>query len=152
MSGPAHLRPALVAVVGLGGVVGTALRYGVTTAIGSHGGFPTATLVENVVGAFLLGALLETLLRRGEEGQRGRLLRLGLGTGVLGGFTTFSSLALEVTVLLGDGAWVIAGLYATVSLVLGLLACLLGVWWAARLHARRDTDPVGDAPSVGGGP
>ncbi|HQY32960.1 CrcB family protein [Actinotalea sp.] len=152
MSRPAHLRPSLVAVVGLGGVLGTALRYGLTTAVGSHGGFPTATLVENVVGALLLGALLETLLRRGEEGQRGRLLRLGLGTGVLGGFTTFSSLALEVTVLLGDGAWVVAGVYATASLVLGVLACVLGVSWAERLHVRRAARRAGDPLSAGGAP
>lgn len=150
MSRPAHLRPALVAVVGLGGMIGTATRYALTTAVGSHGGFPTATFVENVVGAFLLGALLETLLRRGEEGPRSRLVRLGLGTGVLGGFTTFSSLALEVTVLLGDGAWAVAAVYATASLVLGVLACVLGVGWAARVHARRPAEPAGDVLAAGG--
>ncbi|HWS58429.1 MAG TPA: CrcB family protein [Actinotalea sp.] len=136
MSAPRR-GPGLVAVVALGGMVGTALRYALTSAVGSHGGFPTATFLENVVGAFLLGVLLETLLRRGEERRRERLLRLGLGTGLLGGFTTFSSLALEVTALLASGAVVTAALYGGASVVAGVLACLSGTALAAQLHRRR---------------
>jgi len=140
MSTPSHLRPALVGVVAIGGMAGTTLRYLLTTTVGSHAGFPTATFVENVVGAFLLGGLLEVLLRSGAEQRGGQLLRLGLGTGLLGGFTTFSALALEVTVLLQDGRVGLAAGYAAGSLGLGVVACLLGVAAAARWRLRRGTE------------
>ena len=94
-----------------------------------------------MLGSFLLGALLETLLRRGAESPRGRVLRLGLGTGVLGGFTTFSALALELERLLAGGQVAMALVYAVASLVLGVLACVAGIALAARragdgLHGR----------------
>jgi CrcB protein len=96
-----------------------------------------ATLLENVVGAFLLGALLEALVRRGDETPGVRRVRLGVGTGFLGGFTTFSSLAIEAERLLADGAVGTAVGYVSVSLVLGFLACLAGVGLAAARHRRR---------------
>ncbi len=137
MSRHAHLRPALVAVVALGGAVGAAARYGLGHVLTPVGGWPLGTLAANLLGAFLLGALLETLVRRGEEGGRIQVLRLALGTGVLGGFTTFSSLALELERLLADGAVATALGYAVVSLVLGFGACLAGIVLAARRRAWR---------------
>lgn len=133
-----HLDPRLVTLVAVGGMAGTGARYLVSAALPSTGGWPTATLVENLAGSFLLGLLLEGLLRRGTESPRGRLVRLALGTGVLGGFTTFSSLAIELERLLADGALMTATTYAVVSLVGGLAACLLGVALAARHHTSRD--------------
>ena len=73
-------------VVALGGAVGTLARYGLSHAVPDTGGVPVATLVENVVGAFLLGLLLEALARSGPDVGRRRLARLGLGTGLLGAF------------------------------------------------------------------
>lgn len=134
---PMHLRPGLLAVVALGGAVGTAGRYGVAQALPPSGGWPWGTLTANLVGAFALGLLLETLLRRGEETPRRRLLRLGLGTGVLGGFTTFSALALELERLLAARELVVAGGYAAVTLAGGVVACLAGVALAAAGHERR---------------
>lgn len=133
MTRPPHHDPRLIAVVALGGMVGTTARYALTSAVGSSAnGFPTATLIENVLGSFLLGALLEGLLRRGAESPRGRVLRLGLGTGVLGGFTTFSALAFELERLLANGQVTMALVYAVASLVLGVLACVGGIALAAR--------------------
>lgn len=132
-----HLDPRMVALVAVGGMVGTGARYLLSATIPPQGGWPTATFVENVVGAFLLGGLLEALLRRGAESRRGRLVRLGLGTGVLGGFTTFSSLGLELERLLAAGAIGTAVAYAAASLACGLLACVLGVVVAARHHRWR---------------
>lgn len=137
MSRPHHLDPGLVGLVAIGGMVGTAARYGLSTAVGSSGGWPTSTFIENLVGAFLLGVLLEALLRRGPETPRGRRLRLGVGTGVLGGFTTFSALALETERLLAQGAAGTGLAYAGATVVLGYLACLLGVVVAQRDHRRR---------------
>lgn len=130
----AHLDPVLIALVALGGAVGTALRHGVSTVLPQAPGFPTATFLVNIVGAFLLGVLLEALVRRGPETRRGQRLRLGLGTGLLGGLTTFSALALEVERLLALGDTGTASLYAASSLVVGFLACLLGVALAAGQH------------------
>lgn len=134
---PPHLRPSLVVLVALGGAVGTAARYGLTAAVGTTPGWPLATAGANVLGALLLGALLEHLARRGPETPRHRLVRLGLGTGVLGGFTTFSSLAVELERMLADGEPVLAAAYAGASAVLGVLAALLGVVLAARHHRWR---------------
>ncbi|MHB1489023.1 MAG: fluoride efflux transporter FluC [Cellulomonas sp.] len=152
MSKPHHLEPTLVGLVFVGGMVGTTGRYLLTTALPSHGGWPMATFTENVVGSFLLGALLEALLRRGRESARGRRARLALGTGVLGGFTTFSSLALDVEQLLTRGSVAIALGYAAATVVVGLAACLLGVIVAARhhrwRHERTPPDPGRVTPSA----
>ena len=143
MTRPTHLDPRLVALVAAGGAVGTTARWALSEAVGSTaGGWPTATFIANLVGSFLLGVLLESLLRRGPESARGRLVRLGVGTGVLGGFTTFSSLVLELERLLAAGQVAIGIAYGVTSLVLGLVACLLGVALAARhVQARLPLDP-----------
>jgi len=136
MSAP-HRDLRLVLLVAAGGMVGTSARYALTRAVPAHGGWPWATFTENMLGSFLLGLLLEALLRRGPESARGRLVRLGVGTGVLGGFTTFSSLALDAEQLLAHGAVLDAVTYAAASLVGGVVVCLLGVRAAAlRTQAR----------------
>ncbi|GII99843.1 camphor resistance protein CrcB [Sediminihabitans luteus] len=129
---PAHAQPALVALVVLGGAVGTAGRYGLALAVPTVAGWPLATLTANVVGAFCLGLLLEALVRRGPETTGLRRVRLGVGTGALGGFTTFSSLAFEIERLLAGGDVATALGYAAATLVLGALACTGGVVLAAR--------------------
>nr|WP_246281100.1 CrcB family protein [Cellulomonas humilata] len=117
----------------MGGAVGTTARWAVSEWLGtSAAGWPTATFVVNVLGSFLLGVLLEALLRHGQESRRGRLVRLGAGTGVLGGFTTFSSLALEMERLIAADQVALSAAYGTLSVVLGLLACLAGVALGSR--------------------
>ncbi len=129
---PPYRRPGLVALVAVGGMVGSAGRYGLALLLPPRDGWPVATFLVNVVGSFVLGVLLEALVRRGPEGRRELRLRLGIGTGVLGGFTTFSSLALETERLLAEGALVTASTYVLASLVCGLAACLGGVVLSAR--------------------
>lgn len=129
-----HRDPWLVVVVAVGGAVGTLARHGLSHAVPDRGGVPVATLVENVVGAFLLGLLLEALTRSGPDSGRRRVARLGLGTGVLGGFTTYSTFALEVVDRLADGLTGLAVAYALGSVVLGVAACTGGVLLGARRH------------------
>ena len=127
-SRPPHRDPALLGLVALGGAVGSGLRYAVSLALpAEQDGWPWATFAVNLVGAFALGWLLEAIAVRGPETVRLRRLRLFAGTGVLGGFTTYSALALDVETLLSGGQWHTALAYGGTTLVLGLVAALLGV-------------------------
>lgn len=110
--------------VGVGGAVGTALRIGLTPDR-PPAGFPVATLVINVLGAGLLGLLVARLARH-PESERAARLRLLLGTGLLGGFTTYSALAVDTVGLVRVGALGTATAYAVGTLVLGAAATGLG--------------------------
>lgn len=140
MSRPLHLQPGLIALVALGGAIGTLARFGLARILPTDGGWPVATFVANLVGAFLLGLLLEGLVRRGPEDGIRRRLRLTLGTGVLGGFTTFSALAIEIERLGADGSWLLGAGYGLVSVVAGVGAAGLGVALAAHPAHRRPAD------------
>ena len=135
---PLHLRPRPVALVALGGAVGTAGRAGLTALLASvpatGGGWPWATWVVNLTGAFLLGMLLEHLARTGPDDGRLRDVRLLLGTGVLGGYTTYSTLALDTVTLAAGGRLGASVLYAGSTLVLGALAAAAGMAAGARLR------------------
>lgn len=113
------------ALVVAGGAAGTLSRYGVAQAVDGDGLFPVATFLVNVTGSFALGALLAVLLARRAESADD--LRLAIGTGFLGGYTTYSALAVETDSLL-RGDHVALGLaYAVGSVVAGLMAALAGV-------------------------
>ena len=112
-------------LVAVGGTVGALARYGLTRAFPvAAGTFPTTTFVINVCGAFLLTVLLEWLVRRGTPEH---WLRLVIGVGVLGAFTTFSTFASELALLWRDHERTIAVEYAVASVVAGVLAVVLGL-------------------------
>lgn len=134
---PVHLRWQYLALVAAGGAVGTSGRELLTRVIPAIGPIPAATVLINVAGAFLLGVLLESLARRGADEGRRRTLRLLLGTGVLGGFTTYSALATDTALLLRDNLWGPAAGYALGTVVLGALATWAGVLLAGAFRRRR---------------
>lgn len=124
---PAYLRPELVGLVVLGGTVGTSLRDAIEGTFGTPAGqFPWATFAINVSGAFLLGCLLE-LLALVAPGRRRRALQLTLGTGLLGGYTTYSTFVLETVALGTPASGATALLYAASSLVAGFAAAFLAM-------------------------
>jgi len=127
-----HQDRRLLLLVGVGGAVGTLGRWTVAEVVPESAGWPLGTLAVNVVGAFVLGFLLEHLTRRGPETAAGRRWRLGVGTGFCGGFTTYSSFAVELDRLASSGDLPTAIGYAAASLVLGVGAVLAGVLVAAR--------------------
>ncbi|WP_238147680.1 fluoride efflux transporter FluC [Rothia uropygioeca] len=129
---PVHLRPAFLGLAFLGGAVGTSLRYALTLFFPGSGSALGAILAINVVGALFLGYVLEALARRGADVGGRRTARVLIGTGILGGFTTYSTLATNVTGLLGSGhIWAGIG-YAVLSVVAGVVASGAGILLAAR--------------------
>jgi CrcB protein len=108
-----------ILLVAVGGTVGTAARLGLGLALPDAGGFPVAVLIANILGAFLIGVLAARLPASTD-------LRLMLGTGVLGGFTTYSAF-MTGTLALWSHAPVLAFAYAAASLLLGLCAAALGL-------------------------
>lgn len=118
--------------IGLGGAAGTLARYGVSTWCQQRFGvgFPYGTLAVNVIGSFLLGALMQIALT---TELLSPTLRLGLGTGVMGGFTTYSSFNQETLRMLQDRAWLAGAVYLGGTVVGCLLAGALGMAAARRL-------------------
>ncbi|HYQ75516.1 CrcB family protein [Cellulomonas sp.] len=149
---PAHHRAGLALLVAAGGAVGSLGRYGLAQALPPQHGWPLGTLTANLTGAFLLGVLLEVLGRRGPETPGVQRVRLALGTGVLGGYTTFSSLALETERLLAAGEAGTALGYAGVSLVAGVLCAAGGVALVSAAGGRGGRGARGGAPGGAPGP
>ncbi|WNM27668.1 CrcB family protein [Demequina capsici] len=127
-------HPAVVtAAVIVGAAVGTTGRATLGHALPTaSSGVPWATLIANAVGAFLLGVLVEWIARIGDTGSW-RLARMGIGTGVMGGFTTYSSFALETTRLLEGGHAAVGLGYALGSLLVGIVCAGAGLWVGGRL-------------------
>lgn len=113
--------------VGIGGAVGSMLRYGITVLIPRHNdaSFPLPTFVVNLLGCFIIGLLAGFALRSEFMIRGGWAL---LATGLCGGFTTFSSFGLDGIKLLESGATFTMLIYSIMSLVFGLLLCFAGYW------------------------
>ena len=100
--------------------------------------FPAGTLLINITGSFLIGLIIRYAV---ETPTLTPELRAFLTIGLCGGYTTFSSFSYETVALLEDGEWTRAALYVVASVVLSLLATLLGyalarevILWRERLH------------------
>ena len=121
MAGPhARVDSRALAVVALGGVIGSLGRYAVGVLLPHVGGeFPWATLVVNVSGAFAMGLLVAFLVDR--PGIH-RLARPFLGVGVLGGWTTFSALAVDVVQLGAADEVTLTIAYIGATFLVGTLA------------------------------
>lgn len=111
--------------VALGAAIGANLRYGLAIWAAQRFGmnWPYGTFIINVLGCLLIGILLTLAATRLPLSEPVRLL---LVTGLLGGFTTFSSFGYESYSLIMTGNWLGAGLYIVASVVVGLLAVFLG--------------------------
>lgn len=134
---PPHFTPTFVAIVFAGGCIGTYARYWVGREL-STVTWPTATLVVNLLGAFLLGLLLEGLARLGKDDGNRQVARLAVGVGFMGAFTTYSSFAVETSLLFRGGSQTGALIYIAVTIIGGLVATTAGIQIAAIHHKRRN--------------
>lgn len=124
---------ALVGTVAAGGVLGAEARYGLGLAFPTADStFPWTTFGINVTGCLLIGVLMAILARR----QRHPAVRLFLGVGVLGGYTTFSTYVVDIVVRLHAGHVAVAFGYLAGTLVAALLAVLVGSVLGSRLDSQ----------------
>lgn len=121
MQSPSFLTASLY--VAIGGAAGAWLRFVVGRLVG-FSAFPWATLLVNVSGSFAMGLLAGWLARHGSGGEGWRLL---LGVGLLGGFTTFSAFSLELGLMAERGQFVLAAVYASLSVVAGIGGLFAGL-------------------------
>lgn len=122
-------------LVAVGGAAGAVMRYllGAQALRAFGAGWPFGTLISNVLGGLLMGALVAVLaVRGGPDQEKWRLL---LGVGVLGGFTTFSAYSLEIMMMIERRAYLQAASYSLGSVVLSVTALFIGLTLVRRLLA-----------------
>ena len=117
-----------IILVGLGGFVGSSLRYMITLATYRQAGanFPIGTFVVNLMGSFIIGLVLASAMN---ENNTWKLL---VATGFCGGFTTFSAFSMEGMKLISNGSFNAALLYMFGSLIFGLALCAAGYYISIR--------------------
>ncbi|MFT3679292.1 MAG: fluoride efflux transporter CrcB [Ferruginibacter sp.] len=114
-------------LVGLGGAIGSMLRYSGNLFIGNKD-FPYATLLINITGSFIIGFVIGLSLKNESFASNWKLF---LATGICGGFTTFSAFSFENLQLFQQGKYLLLALYILLSVVLGLVAAFSGYKFAA---------------------
>jgi len=114
-------------LVGLGGFVGANARFVVARLVGAlfETRFPLGTFIINMSGSFLLGVLGAIIAQK--VMPHSEALRLALGVGFLGAFTTFSTFEFETHALFDDGSWLTATTNMFASLFVGLVAVRAGI-------------------------
>lgn len=138
MPRPLFAQPRFLGSVVIGGALGTLVRYLLEEANpATPGRWPATTFWINVSGSLVLGALLTGLARTGPDAGWRRVVRLGVGTGFCGGFTTYSTFIIEVDSLARGGHGVTAAGYAVLSILAGITAAALGMATARRLASSR---------------
>ncbi len=117
-------------LVGIGGAAGSMARYGIGTVIGKYvaNPFPVGTFSINIIGSLLIGILFGLVAKNQWLQEGGMLL---LASGFCGGFTTFSTFALENVNMFQKGQSAMAIIYVGASVIAGLLLCRAGMWLAS---------------------
>ncbi|CNI88854.1 MULTISPECIES: CrcB family protein [Yersinia] len=117
--------------VGLGGGIGSLLRWWIGLGVGKlyKGNFPLGTFLINISGAFVIG-YLSILFSVDWRDRYGDLMNAAVLTGILGGYTTFSSMQLDAAKLATARGRAIAAGYLIISVLVGLAAAAFGAWLA----------------------
>jgi CrcB protein len=114
-------------LVGVGGFIGANARFVVARLVGAlfETRFPLGTFIINISGSFLLAVLGTVVAQKAFPDSEA--MRLALGVGFLGAFTTFSTFEFETHALIDDGSWLLAAMNMFASLLIGLLAVRAGI-------------------------
>jgi CrcB protein len=120
-------------IIGLGGALGSMLRFGLGGWIDSGAQksgviFPWGTIIVNITGCFIIGFIYSISASEGRL-MLSSLTRQFIMIGILGGYTTFSSFSLQTLALAQDGQW----WSAAANMALSVVLCLVGVWLGAAL-------------------
>ena len=128
------IKPLMVISVAAGGALGSVARYVCMSAVGHvvHSGFPYGTLAVNILGSFAMGVFVELWALVWSPSAE---MRVFLTTGILGGFTTFSTFSLDVAVLMERHTMGLAALYVVVSVVLSVAALFAALYLMRSLLA-----------------
>lgn len=141
-TGMLHVQPVALLLVATGGFAGTLARYGLSEWEPTRArGWPWGTFLANIIGAFVLGTLLEALARRGPDEGRRQRVRLLAGTGFCGAFTTYSAFAVETDLLVRDSRPALAAGYLAATVLLGLITTVLGLLAAGRVRGPATSRP-----------
>lgn len=116
----------MILFIGAGSFIGGSLRYLISMFLENKFPitFPIGTLVVNIIGCFLIGLLFTIASKINMTPE----LKLFLGTGILGGFTTYSAFSLETVTMLQTGYYYPAILYILASLIAGVVATISGIY------------------------
>lgn len=116
----------LVMIVGCGGFIGAALRYIISAKANktfSSSSIPIGTLLVNIIGAVLIGFILEISKKSNMSAE----VKTFLTTGIMGGLTTFSTFSYETVTLISEGSIAMGGLNAALNLFLSLIGVTVGI-------------------------
>jgi CrcB protein len=121
------MTPMIILAVALGGGVGAVIRFFVASTIQSAAwpGYPWGIFVVNITGGFAMGLIVELSALRMQLTPE---MRAFLTTGVLGGYTTFSTFSLDSVLLIERGNYGSAAIYIVGSTLLSILALFAGLW------------------------
>lgn len=112
-----------ILLIGLGGFLGSVLRYGVATISSKwFDNFHTGTIIVNLLGSLIIGLLVGLSLKQNQPGHSFLVI------GFCGGFTTFSTFAFDNIRLIKADQWVTALSYASISLIGAIACCGVGIW------------------------
>jgi CrcB protein len=127
------VKVGVVAAVALGGAIGSVARYFVSTIQSpAWTGFPYAIFLVNVSGGFAMGVLVELMALKFSVSTE---VRAFLTTGIMGGYTTFSTFSLESAALIQRQAYVMATSYVIGSALLSIFALFCGLWIVRSIYA-----------------
>jgi CrcB protein len=128
------MRATLLAMVGLGGAIGSMARYLIAGWVQnpSWSGFPYGIFIVNVTGGFVMGVLTGAMALKFNVSPE---IRAFLTTGILGGYTTFSTFSLEAAMLIERHAYGQAAGYIAGSALLSIIALFAGLWLMRAVYA-----------------
>jgi CrcB protein len=128
------MKAMILGAVGAGGALGSMARYLIAGWVQSPawGGFPYGIFIVNITGGFIMGALTEAMALRLNVSPE---VRAFLTTGILGGYTTFSTFSLEAALLIQRHAYGQAAFYIAGSALLSLIALFAGLWLMRMVYA-----------------